>query len=74
MMLLPWTGEGQVDGYTCEASARRGTFVEVRRSWSRREQIQAVVAMVVTTLAFMYFIFFMSDPITDWLLKVLGLT
>jgi preprotein translocase subunit SecE len=56
-----------------EAAAGR-VFVEVRRSWSRREQIQAVVAMVVTTVAFVYFIFFLSDPITDWLLKALGLT
>ena len=44
------------------------------RSWTRREQIQAVVAMVVTTLAFVHFIFFLSDPITEWLLDVLGLT
>jgi hypothetical protein len=29
--------------------------------------------MVVTTLAFVYFIFFLSDPITEWLLKALGL-
>jgi hypothetical protein len=29
--------------------------------------------MVVTTLAFVYFIFFLSYPITDWLLKVLDL-
>jgi hypothetical protein len=33
-----------------------------------------VVAMVVTTLAFAYFIFFLSDPITEWLLDALGLT
>jgi F0F1-type ATP synthase membrane subunit b/b' len=45
----------------------------VLRSWSRREQRQAVVAMVATTLAFVYFIFFLSYPITDWLLKVLDL-
>jgi hypothetical protein len=30
--------------------------------------------MVVTTLAFVYFIFFLSDPVTEWLLDVLGLT
>jgi hypothetical protein len=57
-----------------EAAAGSGIFVEMRRSWSRREQIQAVVAMVVTTLAFVYFIFVLSDPITEWLLDILGLT
>ncbi len=47
-----------------EAAAIRGRIlVEMRRNWSRRGQIQAVVAMVVTTLAFVYFIFFLSDPI-----------
>jgi hypothetical protein len=56
-----------------KAAAARGIFVEVRPKWSRREQIQAVVAMVVTTLAFWYFIFFLSDPITERLLDVLGL-
>ena len=30
--------------------------------------------MVVTTLAFVYFIFSLSDPTTEWLLKVLDLT
>jgi preprotein translocase subunit SecE len=45
----------------------------MRRSWSRREQIQAVVLLVVVNLAFIYFIFFLSDPITEWLLDVLGL-
>jgi hypothetical protein len=30
--------------------------------------------MVVTTLAFVYFIFVLSDPITEWLLDILGLT
>jgi hypothetical protein len=46
----------------------------MRRSWSRREQIQALVAMVVGMLAFVYFIFFLADPITEWLLEVLGLS
>jgi preprotein translocase subunit SecE len=54
------------------APARR-IFVEVRQYWTRRQQIQAVVAMVVANLAFWYFIFFLSDPVTEWLLKVLGL-
>jgi hypothetical protein len=30
--------------------------------------------MVVGTAAFVYFIFFLSDPVTEWLLDVLGLT
>jgi hypothetical protein len=46
----------------------------MRPNWSRRQQIQAVVAMVVINLAFVYFIFFLSDPITEWLLDVLGLS
>jgi preprotein translocase subunit SecE len=46
----------------------------MRRNWSQREQIKAVVAIVVTSLAFTYFIFFLADPITDWLLKALGLS
>jgi preprotein translocase subunit SecE len=46
----------------------------MRRNWSQREQITAVVAMVVTTLAFTYFIFFLADPITEWFLEVLGLS
>jgi preprotein translocase subunit SecE len=29
--------------------------------------------MVVSMLAFTYFIFFLADPITEWLLKALGL-
>ncbi len=45
----------------------------MRRNWSRREQIQAVVVLVVANLAFVYFIFFLADPITEWLLDVLGL-
>jgi preprotein translocase subunit SecE len=45
----------------------------VRRNWSRREQIQAVVLLVVVNLAFIYFIYFLSDPITEWLLDILGL-
>jgi hypothetical protein len=49
-------------------------FPVMRRNWSQIEQIKAVVAMVVTTLAFTYFIFFLADPITNWLLKVLGLS
>jgi preprotein translocase subunit SecE len=56
-----------------EAAAGR-FFIEVRRHWSQSEQIKAVIAMVVTTLAFVYFIFFLSDPITEWLLKALGLS
>jgi len=32
-----------------------------------------VIAMVVANLAFWYFIFFLSDPVTEWLLDVLGL-
>jgi preprotein translocase subunit SecE len=44
----------------------------MRRNWSLREQIQAVVAMVVGTAAFVYFIF-LADPVTAWLLDVLGL-
>jgi hypothetical protein len=46
----------------------------MRRSWSRGELIQAVVAMVVTTLAFAYFFVILSEPITEWLLDALGLS
>jgi preprotein translocase subunit SecE len=45
----------------------------VRPNWSRKEQIQAVVVLVIVNLAFIYFIFFLSDPITEWLLHALGL-
>jgi hypothetical protein len=32
-----------------------------------------VVLLVVVNLAFIYFIFFLSNPTTEWLLDVLGL-
>jgi hypothetical protein len=55
-----------------EAGAGRN-LIEMRQNWSRGEQIRAMIAMVVGMLAFVYFIFFLADPMTEWLLEVLGL-
>jgi hypothetical protein len=56
-----------------EAPVGQGIFVVVRQNWTRRQQIQAVILLVVVNVAFIYFIFFLSDPITEWLLDILGL-
>ena len=45
----------------------------MRPRGSRRELIWAGVVAVLAALAFAYFIFFLSDPITEWLLEVLSL-